>query len=93
MRRNARDEIIGDEITGNQIAMVRSCYEKRGRKLHEKNYDGRGQRTPQSKTTKEATGRHHTERHEVSPIRKEHTGDRKKWKGRIRVADPSPLRD
>ena len=28
--------------------MIRSCDEKRGGKLHEKNYDDRGQRTPQS---------------------------------------------
>ncbi len=34
--------------------MVRSCDEKRGRKLHEMNYDVRGQRTPQSRTTEEA---------------------------------------
>jgi len=38
------------------------------RKLHEKNYDGRGQRTPQSRTAEEAIGRHDTPRHEVSPI-------------------------
>jgi len=32
--------------TRDQIEMVRSCDEKRGRKPHEKNYDGWGQRTP-----------------------------------------------
>jgi len=26
-------------------------------------------------------------------LKKEHTADRKKWRGKIRVADPSPLRD
>src|SRR6218665_2568028 len=26
-------------------------------------------------------------------LKKEHTGDRKTWRGRIRVADPSPRRD
>ena len=26
-------------------------------------------------------------------LKKEHTADRKKWRGRIRVADPSPLTD
>jgi len=26
-------------------------------------------------------------------LKKEHTGDRKKWRGRIQVADPSPGRD
>ena len=35
----------------------------------EKNYDGRGQRTPKSRTTEEAMGRHDTTRHEVSPIK------------------------
>jgi len=49
--------------------MVRSCDEKRGRKLHENNYDGRGQRTPQPKTTEEAMETHYTIRHEVSPIK------------------------
>src|SRR6218665_2460667 len=49
--------------------MVWSCDEKRGRKLHEKNYDSRGQWTPQSRTTEEAMFRHHTARHEVSPIK------------------------
>ena len=53
--------------------MVRPCDEKRGRKLHEKNYDGRGQWTPQSRTTEEAMGRHDT-RHEASPI-EERSGD------------------
>ena len=48
--------------------MVRSCDEKRGRKLDEKNYDGRGQWTPQSRTTEEAMGRNDTARQEVSPI-------------------------
>jgi len=33
------------------------------------NYDSRGRRTPQSRTTEEAMGRHHTARHEVSPIK------------------------
>ena len=41
----------------------------RGRKLHEKNYDGRGQQTPQSRATEEAMGRHDTAGHEVSPIK------------------------
>jgi len=41
-----------------------------GRKLHEKNYAVRAQRRPQSRTTEEAMGRHHTARHEVSPIEK-----------------------
>ena len=49
--------------------MVRSCDEKRGRKLHEKNYDSRGQRTPQSRTTEEARCRHNAARYEVSPIK------------------------
>jgi len=35
-----------------------SCDEKRGPKLHEKNYGSRGQRTPQSRTTEEAMGKH-----------------------------------
>ena len=51
------------------VLMVRSCDEKIGRKLHEKNYDGRGQRTPQTRTTEEAMGRYDTARHEVSPIK------------------------
>jgi len=38
----------------------------RGRKLHEKNYDGRGQQTPQSRATEEAMGRHDTA---VCPIK------------------------
>ena len=50
-------------------ARLRSCDEKRGRKLHEKNYDSRGQRTPQSRTTEEATARHDTARQEVSLIK------------------------
>ena len=54
--------------TKGQIEMVWSCDEKRGRRLHEKNYDSRGQRTPQSRTTEEAMGRHDTTKHEVSPI-------------------------
>jgi len=49
--------------------MARSCDEERRRKLHEKNYDSRGQRTPQSSTTEEAMGRHDTARHEVPPIK------------------------
>jgi len=50
--------------------MVRLCDKKRGRKIHEKNYDSRGQRTPaQSRTKEEAMGRHDTARHEVSPIK------------------------
>jgi len=49
--------------------MVRSCDEKRGRKLHAKNYDGRGQRTLLLRTTEEAMGRHDTARQEVSPIK------------------------
>jgi len=39
------------------------------RREDEKNYDGRGQRTPQSRTTEEAMGRHDTTRYEVSPIK------------------------
>src|SRR6218665_1484267 len=54
--------------------MVRSCDEKRGRKLQEKNYDNysRGQWTPQLRTTEEAMGRHDRPitRHEDSPIEK-----------------------
>jgi len=49
--------------------MIWSCYEKRERKLHEKNYDGRGRRTPQQRTTEEALGRRDAARHEVSPIK------------------------
>ena len=49
--------------------MVLLCDKKRGRKLHEKNYDGRGQRTPQSRMTEEAMGRHDTARCKVSPIK------------------------
>src|SRR6218665_58663 len=41
----------------------------RGQKLHEKNYDDRGQRTLQSRTAEKTTGRHNTARHEVSPIK------------------------
>jgi len=33
--------------TRGQIVMVWPCDEKRGQKLREKNYDGRGQRMPQ----------------------------------------------
>jgi len=44
------------------------CDEQRGRKLHEKNYDGRGQWNPQLRTTEEVKGTHDTTRHEVSPI-------------------------
>jgi len=55
--------------TRGQIAMVRSCDENRGWKLHEKNYDSRGQRTLQLRTTEEAMGRHHSDRHEVYPIK------------------------
>jgi len=76
--------------------MVRSRDEKRGRKLHENNYDGRGQRTPQSRTTEEAMGRHGIQQDMKSfRLKKEHTctGDRKKWGGRIPVVDPSPVRD
>jgi len=63
--------------------MVRSCDEKRG--LHEKNYDDRGQRTPQSRTTEEAMGRHHTARHEVSPIK-----ERTYWLSKeVEKKDPS----
>jgi len=36
--------------------MVRSCDKSGGRKLHEKNYDGRDQETPQSRTTGELWG-------------------------------------
>ena len=75
--------------TRGQIAMVRSCDEKSGQKLHKNNYDSRGQRTPQSRTTEEAMMRYHTARR----LKKEHTADRKKWRGRIRVADPYPGRD
>jgi len=80
--------------TRGQIEMVRSCDEKRGRKLHEKNYDGRGQRTLQSRTAEKAMGRHDTARHEVSPIK-----ERTYWlskevvRGRIRVADHPPAID
>ena len=49
--------------------MVRACYAERGRKPHEKNYDGSGHGTPQSRITEEAMGRHHTSRHEVYPIK------------------------
>jgi len=49
--------------------MVRSCDEKRGRKLHEKNYDSRGQWTRSLGRQKEAMVRYHTARHEVSPIK------------------------
>ena len=55
--------------TRGQIVMVRSCDEKTGRTLHEKNYDGRGQRRPQWRAIEEAMGRHHTTRHEVSPFK------------------------
>jgi len=37
--------------------------------MNEKNNESRGQRTPQSRTTEEAMGRHRTARHEVSPIK------------------------
>ena len=78
--------------------MVWSCDTKRGlkvqKKMNEKNHDSRGQRTPQLKTTEEAMARHLTARHEVSPIKERtYSGDRKKWRGRIRVADASPMRD
>jgi len=49
--------------------MAWSGDEDRGRKLHEKNYDGRGPRMLQSRTTEEAMGRHDTARYEVSPIK------------------------
>ena len=39
---------ITDKIQEARL-MVRSCDEKRGRKLHEKNYDGRGQQMLQKK--------------------------------------------
>ena len=55
--------------TRSLINMVPLCYEKRGRNLYEKNYDGRGQRTPQSRTTEEVMGRQDAARHEVSPIK------------------------
>ena len=56
--------------TRGQIEMILSCDEKRGRKLHEKNYDSTGHRTPQSRTTEEeAMGRYDPARHEVSPIK------------------------
>jgi len=42
---------------------------KRGRKLDKRQYCSQGQRTPQSRTTEEATGRHHAARHEVYPIK------------------------
>jgi len=69
--------------------MVQSSNERRGRKLHEKNYDGRDQWTPQSRTREEAMGRHDATRHEVS-LTEDATGDRKKWRKRIRAAHPFP---
>ena len=62
--------------------MVQSCDEKRGRKLHEKNYDGRGQQMLQSRTTEEALERPDT-RCEVFRLKIEHTGDRKKRRRKI----------
>ena len=41
---------------GNVLDPVWSYDEKRGHKLHEKNIDGRGQRRPQSRTTKKPLG-------------------------------------
>src|SRR6218665_626580 len=75
--------------TTSQIEMVRSCDEKRGRKLHEKNYDGRGQRTPQSRTTEEGMGDIIQQDMKSLRLKKEHNADRKKWRGKIRVTDPS----
>ena len=52
--------------TRGQIKMVPRkirCDEKRGRKLHEKNEDGKGQWTPQLRTTEEAMERRDTARH------------------------------
>ena len=76
--------------------MVRSCDEKRERKLHEENCDGRGQRTAQSRTTEEAMGTHVIQQDMKSRrLNKEHrpTADRKKCRGRIPVADPFDVRD
>jgi len=63
-----------------------SVFIRRQGSWNEKNYGGRGQRTPQSRTTEETM---FTTRYN-KPIRlkKEDTGDRKKWRGRIRMADP-----
>ena len=41
--------------------MVRSCNEKIGQKPYERNYDGIGQRVPQSRTTEEVMARHDTD--------------------------------
>src|SRR6218665_1517021 len=75
--------------TRGQIAMVWSCDTKRGlkvqKKMNEKNHDSRGQRTPQSRTTEEAMGRHRTARHEVSPIK-----ERAHWRSKeVERKDPS----
>src|SRR6218665_967776 len=64
------------------------CDAKMPKYLNEKNYDSRCQRISQSRMTEETMGRHNTTRRDVFPIKKEHTDDRKKWRGRIRVADP-----
>jgi len=63
-------------MRGQVFEIVRSCDEKGGRKLHEKNYDGRGQWTPQSRTTEEAMGSQQDMK--LCRLKKEHAGDRKK---------------
>jgi len=62
--------------------------------MHEKNYYGRGQQTP------EGQGRQKKRCEDTIPqcmkllqLKKEVNGDRKKWRRRIRLADPSPGRD
>ena len=73
--------------------MVRSCDEKRGensmKRIVTAEVNGRCSRGQQKKRWGDII---HQDMMSLR-LKKEHTGDRKKWKGRIRVADPSPVRD
>jgi len=63
--------------------MVRSCDKKRGRKLHETNCDGRSQRKPESRTRdRRSDGETLYIQQDTKSLqlKKDHTGDRKKWR-------------
>jgi len=66
-----------------QIEMIWSCDEKRGRHFYEKNYDSRGQRTPQTRTTEEAMEDMIQQQSKRLQFKKEVTGDRKNWRKRM----------
>ena len=79
--------------TRGQIAIVRSCDENRGRnsmkRIMTAEVNGRHSRGRQKKRWGDMI----QQGKKSLRLKREHTADRKKWRGRIRVADRSPVRD